>query len=359
MTTSKAKNRRRFSDDLKRKLCQDQDYRCMYCGRKRAFSDLEIDHKTPVQRGGSDNLRNLQVLCPPCNKRKGNQTDQEFRRRYRELLPRRQEPPSPAIRQDAFDMVTATTDRPRSARPSQAARSASKKPAPVESLTIRRETGFFVDAFKLTWSSPDSDELIIGYRLQYRTVSGAPDAGWVDFNNPHQGNAPRYEVGSVPQSQRFAFRIQARNSTGWGQWSRTFSEIEPEVKVDEVESSRAQSGKTQKTRKVEAQGNVPGVINSASFERVSGMFSDAVIVRWETPDSPSGLVTAYQIQYRMHQGQTARDWTDYKPPHDGRNPEYRLNNVPKPNVNQFSIRLRAKNDAGWGPWSEELQDSSS
>lgn len=93
MTTSQNRIRRRFSDDLKRKLCQDQDYRCMYCGRKRAFSDLEIDHKKPVQREGSDNVRNLQVLCPPCNKRKGNQTDQEFRRRYRELLPKTKQPP--------------------------------------------------------------------------------------------------------------------------------------------------------------------------------------------------------------------------------------------------------------------------
>ena len=116
MPSATPRNRRRFSDDLKRRLCQDQDYRCMYCGRKRAFRDLEIDHKNPVQRGGSDNLRNLQMLCPPCNKRKGNQTDPEFRRRYREILPNKQEPPERAIRQDVFEMVTATTNRPRNAR---------------------------------------------------------------------------------------------------------------------------------------------------------------------------------------------------------------------------------------------------
>ena len=160
LTTPETKSRRRFSDDLKRKLCQDQDYRCMYCGRRRALTDLEVDHKIPVKRGGSDNLRNLQVLCPTCNKRKGNQTDREFRRRYKELLPKRQEPPEPAIRQDAFDMVTATTNRPRNARTNQWTRTSAKTPAAVESLNIRREGGFFADALKLAWPAPDSDETI-------------------------------------------------------------------------------------------------------------------------------------------------------------------------------------------------------
>lgn len=265
MTIKKAGNRKRFTDDLKRKLCQDQDYRCMYCGRRRAFSDLEIDHKTPVQRGGSDGVRNLQVLCPPCNKRKGNQTDQEFRRRYRELLPRRQEPPSPAVRQDAFDMVTATTDRPRNARPNQSRQSSSKKPTAVESLRIRRETGFLADAIKLAWSPPDSDEPIITYRLQYRITSGGPDTGWRDFNNSHQGNLPTREVNNVPKSQRFAFRIQVQNKHGWSQWSKTFSEIEHEENTAKVESGLVQSEVTQGDG---AEGKVPGAIHGASFERI-------------------------------------------------------------------------------------------
>lgn len=360
MTTSKTRSRRRFSDDLKRKLCQDQDYRCMYCGRKRAFSDMEIDHKTPVQRGGSDNLRNLQVLCPPCNKRKGNQTDQEFRRRYRELLPRRQEPPEPAIRQDVFDMVTATTNRPRSARPNQPARPSSKTPTSIESLNIRRETGFFADAFKFAWLAPDSDEPITEYRIQFRIVSGSPDTGWLDFNNPHQGVLPRYEVGNVPKSQRFAFRIRARNAAGWSQWSKEFSEIEPEEDTTEAESSlpRSEIVPTHKTQEDATEGSAPEKIAGASFERISGFFTDAVIVTWEPLNSLAGLVTAYEIQFRMHNGQIAREWTSAKPPHDGRNPSYRFNNVPKPKDNQFSIRLRAKDDAGWGPWSQEFPDSS-
>ncbi len=327
----------------------------MYCGRRRAFTDLEIDHKIPVDRGGSDNPRNLQILCPPCNKRKGNQTDREFRRRYRELLPKNHEPPRPAIRQDAFDMVTATTNRPRNARTSQSPRSSKGTPATVDSLTIRREGGFFSDTIKLAWPTPDSDDPVTGYRLQHRTVKGGPDTGWTDFADPHEGNLPRSEINGVPQDKRFAFRIRARNDAGWGQWSKTFSEIEPEQKEQGKESNPVSNPPTTTT---EVEGRIPSPILEVSFERTPGFFQDAVITRWEIPDSPAGLVTAYEIQFRMHQGNNNRDWTNPRPPHDGRMPSYRFDGVPKLTINQFSVRIRAKNDAGWGPWSEEFPDSS-
>jgi len=43
--------------------------RCRYCGRTDA--PLHIDHITPIARGGSNELANLQVLCAPCNRAKG------------------------------------------------------------------------------------------------------------------------------------------------------------------------------------------------------------------------------------------------------------------------------------------------
>ena len=356
MTARRPRTRRRFSDDLKRKLCQNQNYRCMYCGRRRAFSDLEIDHKTPVQRGGSDNLRNLQVLCPPCNRRKGNQTDREFRRRYRTLLPSRQELPAEAIRQDAFDMVTATTKRPRHARlNSRSSVSSPTAPAAIDSLNIRRDAGFFSDSLKFAWTAPDSEEPITGYRMQYRVVSDGPDTGWLDFSRPHEGNLPSFEVGGVPRPQRFAFRIRARSLAGWGPWSRTYSEIDVERSSTDSESKRVQFTLPPVTH---TKGDPPESITEVSFERISGVFRDAVIIRWSEPMNPVGFVTDYEVQFRMHQGDIGREWTVPNPQHDGRDPSYRFNNVPKPSVNQFSVRIRAKNDAGWGSWSEEFPDSS-
>ena len=63
-----------------------QDNTCVYCGHRRTASSLEIDHMTPVVRGGSNDVSNLQVICRPCNQRKGLQTDLEFRTRYRRLV---------------------------------------------------------------------------------------------------------------------------------------------------------------------------------------------------------------------------------------------------------------------------------
>lgn len=48
---------------------------CQACGAK---DHLEIDHDVPVSRGGTNDLRNLQLLCAPCNRSKGAKTMDEW-----------------------------------------------------------------------------------------------------------------------------------------------------------------------------------------------------------------------------------------------------------------------------------------
>ena len=102
--------RRAWPKGLKERLMRRQRNLCVYCGRRYSSHYLDIDHMDPVAYGGSNDESNLQVLCGPCNRRKGDQTDREFRNRYRGLVPsgRRTPPPRP-VKQSQFDAITRRT----------------------------------------------------------------------------------------------------------------------------------------------------------------------------------------------------------------------------------------------------------
>ena len=58
-------------------LLEKQKGKCGYCGKQ--MSSPTVDHKIPVSRGGTDALENLIAACKPCNSRKRDKTDQEYR----------------------------------------------------------------------------------------------------------------------------------------------------------------------------------------------------------------------------------------------------------------------------------------
>ena len=102
---------------LKRELMSRQNNTCTYCGHRRTARLLEIDHIFPVVRGGSNNKSNLQVICRPCNMRKGIQSDEEFRTRYSRLVPsKRMTPPRRRIAQHEFNAATQRTGQADSVR---------------------------------------------------------------------------------------------------------------------------------------------------------------------------------------------------------------------------------------------------
>ena len=52
---------------------------CNYCGKSGLYkTNLQLDHKLPVTRGGEDTLDNLMVSCKVCNRLKGSKTVQEY-----------------------------------------------------------------------------------------------------------------------------------------------------------------------------------------------------------------------------------------------------------------------------------------
>jgi 5-methylcytosine-specific restriction endonuclease McrA len=52
---------------------------CQYCGRRKAKSDLTLDHVIPRSRGGYDAWENLVLACMTCNVRKASRTPEEAR----------------------------------------------------------------------------------------------------------------------------------------------------------------------------------------------------------------------------------------------------------------------------------------
>ena len=113
---------------LKQELMRRQNNTCVYCAHRRTAHNLEIDHIVPVVRGGSNDESNLQVICGPCNQRKGIQTDEEFRARYSRLIPRRRlTPPRRQISQDEFSAATQRTSQSDSVRVFRKTRFISKR----------------------------------------------------------------------------------------------------------------------------------------------------------------------------------------------------------------------------------------
>ena len=110
------RRRIRFPRSVKNKLFAAQQGRCAYCGQSHHPRYLRIDHKYPFSRGGSDDFDNLQILCNPCNLRKGILSDEEFRHRYQRLLPTDGSIPSPPIPQAHFTEETRHTRAPKEVR---------------------------------------------------------------------------------------------------------------------------------------------------------------------------------------------------------------------------------------------------
>ena len=58
---------------------------CQGCKKHFEKRNLEIDHKTPRSKGGSDTKGNLQLLCGSCNRIKGNRSHEYLHARLKEL----------------------------------------------------------------------------------------------------------------------------------------------------------------------------------------------------------------------------------------------------------------------------------
>lgn len=63
---------RTFSKGMKERKYQEQGGRCPHCGKQCTYGEMEGDHVVPYSKGGKTEYSNLQMLCAPCNRSKGN-----------------------------------------------------------------------------------------------------------------------------------------------------------------------------------------------------------------------------------------------------------------------------------------------
>lgn len=75
-----------FSQDDRADLFKKQCGICAnpFCRADLSKTGFQSDHKVPVIQGGSHNPSNRQLLCPPCNRRKGTMTNEEWHKQQLE-----------------------------------------------------------------------------------------------------------------------------------------------------------------------------------------------------------------------------------------------------------------------------------
>lgn len=71
---------------------------CYLCGQALDVSDVEIDHVIPLARGGTNDLDNLRVVHPSCNRAKGDRLVGERRGPYTSELVRCESAARPPMR---------------------------------------------------------------------------------------------------------------------------------------------------------------------------------------------------------------------------------------------------------------------
>lgn len=81
--------RPRFSETTQKELAKRLGSQCGGCERKFPLRNLTVDHRRARARNGSDQLRNLQLLCGFCNSVKGDGTTTQLKVRLRKqgILP--------------------------------------------------------------------------------------------------------------------------------------------------------------------------------------------------------------------------------------------------------------------------------
>jgi len=60
------------------RIQKEQNNLCYYCGCDLSKSGTNLEHKTPLSRGGKHSMDNMVISCPSCNRSKHSKTEEEY-----------------------------------------------------------------------------------------------------------------------------------------------------------------------------------------------------------------------------------------------------------------------------------------
>lgn len=60
-------NRNKIPNNIRHEVFKRDNFKCIECGATNKEKTLHTDHITPISKGGTDELDNLQTLCETCN----------------------------------------------------------------------------------------------------------------------------------------------------------------------------------------------------------------------------------------------------------------------------------------------------
>ena len=82
----KKSKRKQFSKSMRRNIYEKTQGYCYLCGKFVKFNSFEVEHKTPLSKGGTNDLSNLYCSCHKCNKLKRNIYYEDFMEKISQIF---------------------------------------------------------------------------------------------------------------------------------------------------------------------------------------------------------------------------------------------------------------------------------
>ena len=196
-------------------------------------------------------------------------------------------------------------------------------------------------SFRITWTAPAAgSSAITGYGIQYKLTS-AGDSAYADVRPRPTGTVTGYNLvprrdQSVVKGTPYDVRVRARNANGWGPWSDSATAVTASPAPAIVATPTPPP--------------TPGQLAAPTFVNVQQTFFR---ITWTAPAAGSSAITGYGIQYKLSSEEDTA-YAAVKPTPTGTVTGYNLVNRRGQSVvkgTSYDVRVRAKNAAGWGPWS--------